>query len=135
MFDGGRMRKIRQEQHITQELLSERLNIHVNTIRRWEQDKQYPDANKLSRLASALNTTVAYLTGETDEPERSAPTETDEKKPEAAPAVPKGKEGTWNRGELYYRFPNGGELRLPDTPENKGLFEKLITQGLSAGKI
>lgn len=75
MFNGSRLRSIRRGQNLTQEELAERLNIHVNTIRRWEQDKQAPDVRKLEALAAALNTTVAYLSGETDDPARSAPAE------------------------------------------------------------
>ena len=72
MFNGSRLRSIRRGQNLTQEELAERLNIHVNTIRRWEQDKQAPDVRKLEALASALNTTVAYLSGETDNPGRAS---------------------------------------------------------------
>ena len=67
MFDGGKLREQREILGISQESLAEKVNVHVNTIRRWEQGKQVPDITKLNRLAEALNTTVAYLSGETSE--------------------------------------------------------------------
>lgn len=67
MFEGSRLREQREILGFSQELLAEKVNVHVNTIRRWEQGKQVPDITKLNRLAEALSTTVAYLSGETNE--------------------------------------------------------------------
>ncbi|MBQ7578589.1 MAG: helix-turn-helix transcriptional regulator [Synergistaceae bacterium] len=66
MFNGKRLREQREILGLSQEKLAERIDVHVNTIRRWEQNKQVPDATKLNLLAEALNTTVAYLSGEND---------------------------------------------------------------------
>lgn len=66
MFNGKRLREQRVILGLSQEKLAEQIDVHVNTIRRWEQDKQVPDATNLSLLAKALNTTVAYLSGEND---------------------------------------------------------------------
>ena len=62
----------RKEKHLKQTDIAEILGVSVDTVRRWEQGKRSPRAEELSRLASALNTTVAYLSGETDNPERAA---------------------------------------------------------------
>jgi SOS-response transcriptional repressor LexA len=51
------------------------LDVKENTVWRWENGKSSPSAPIIVRLASALNTTVAYLSGETDNPARSAPAE------------------------------------------------------------
>ncbi len=67
MFEGSRLKKQRELSRMSQETLADKIEVHVNTIRRWEQGKQVPDANKLDSLATTLNTTVAYLSGETDE--------------------------------------------------------------------
>ena len=67
MFEGSRLREQREVLGMSQEKLAEEVNVHVNTIRRWEQGKQVPDVAKLYLLAGALNTTVAYLSGETSE--------------------------------------------------------------------
>ncbi|MBQ7732484.1 MAG: helix-turn-helix transcriptional regulator [Synergistaceae bacterium] len=65
MSVGEQVRKYREIHHLTQEELADRVNVHVNTIRRWEGDKRSPDAGKLARLATALTTSVACLSGET----------------------------------------------------------------------
>ena len=65
MFDGSRLKGQRELVNMSQERLAEKVDVHVNTIRRWEQNKQSPDVRKLEQLAEALDTSVAYLTGET----------------------------------------------------------------------
>ena len=40
MFEGSRLKQQRATLHISQERLAEYLDVHVNTIRRWEQGKQ-----------------------------------------------------------------------------------------------
>ncbi|MBQ9594524.1 MAG: helix-turn-helix transcriptional regulator [Synergistaceae bacterium] len=66
MFQGSKLREQRELLKVSQEALADKVNVHVNTIRRWEQDKQTPDAKKLALLADALSTSVAHLSGETD---------------------------------------------------------------------
>lgn len=50
--------------------LAEALGVSVDTVRRWEQEKRTPDTNMLQKLAQALDTTTAYLLGETDDSAR-----------------------------------------------------------------
>ncbi|MDO5116572.1 MAG: helix-turn-helix transcriptional regulator [Synergistaceae bacterium] len=51
-----------------QEELARQIEISVDSIRRWEKGNQVPRADELQKLAVALNTSVAYLIGETDDP-------------------------------------------------------------------
>ncbi|MDO5116092.1 MAG: helix-turn-helix domain-containing protein [Synergistaceae bacterium] len=53
-----------------QEELARQIEISVDSIRRWEKGNQVPRADELQKLAVALNTSVAYLIGETDDPAR-----------------------------------------------------------------
>lgn len=55
---------------IKQSELAEMLNVDVSTVSRWENGKNIPSSKVLQNIANALNTTVAYLSGETDNPER-----------------------------------------------------------------
>lgn len=48
--------------------LSRIISVSRQTIVRWEANDTYPDVVLLKKLASALNTSVAYLMGETDDP-------------------------------------------------------------------
>jgi len=65
---GERLKERRRSIHISQECLGEKAGVHANTIRKWEKGQRSPRAEELPALAAALNTSVAYLTGETDNP-------------------------------------------------------------------
>jgi transcriptional regulator with XRE-family HTH domain len=54
----------------SQTMLAQNVDVSMSTVRRWETGDRLPDANELSRLAAALNTSVAYLLGESDFPGR-----------------------------------------------------------------
>ncbi|MCR4819304.1 MAG: XRE family transcriptional regulator [Fretibacterium sp.] len=72
---GARIKAVRKSLGISQEELAEKAGVHHNTIARWEREELDPRRASIVKLASALHTTVAYLTGETDDPARSAPAE------------------------------------------------------------
>lgn len=65
---GTRLKMRRKQIGLSQEQLGELVNFHVNTVRRWENGSRSPDAGTLQEIAKALDTTTAYLLGETDEP-------------------------------------------------------------------
>ncbi|MBQ7263692.1 MAG: helix-turn-helix domain-containing protein [Synergistaceae bacterium] len=66
---GGRIKHYRDQLGLTQEELAHKVGVHVNTIRRWEQGKQSPDARKLASLADAFGTTTAHLLDSGDAPQ------------------------------------------------------------------
>lgn len=69
---GERIKHLRKGKY-TQSELAELIGVHETTIRRWEQGRDRgPDLDALKRIAHALETSVAYLTGETDDPKRYA---------------------------------------------------------------
>jgi transcriptional regulator with XRE-family HTH domain len=65
---GKRIRLLRKKLGITQAELASRLETDGNTVSRWERDKLGVRSDNLSKLAVVLNTSVAYLIGETDNP-------------------------------------------------------------------
>ena len=67
MFLGERLRKIR-EGKFSQEQLAELLNVHNNTVSKWENGSQEPRTKKVIEIAHILKTSTAYLLGETDNP-------------------------------------------------------------------
>lgn len=141
MFEGSRLKQQRSSLHITQEDLAGKLNVHVNTIRRWEKGEQSPDAKKLDYLAEALNTTVAYLSGETDHPQRE--TKHEEK---ISPPVVRDrtvikdpsfvKEGNLigNKNVLVYEV-NGERFILPATKENQSWFRDFMMTAMSTRAV
>lgn len=66
MSIGEKIREARELCHLKQAELAERIDANTVTISRWERNVNVPNSSALKKLASALNTTVAYLSGETD---------------------------------------------------------------------
>jgi len=63
-----RVKELRNGKHLSQEELASLVGVSMHTVFRWEKGERVPDANELTKLAKALDTTVAYLLGETDRP-------------------------------------------------------------------
>ena len=63
---GERIRKCRRELNLSQETLGDIINVHENTIRKWEKGISTPNAIELKNIAEALQTTTGYLCAETD---------------------------------------------------------------------
>ncbi len=60
---------LRKQQNMSQQALADRLFVVRQTVSKWEKGLSVPDADALSRLADALNTTVEALLG-ADLPEK-----------------------------------------------------------------
>ncbi len=114
---GERLKKLREKKY-TQEELAEKMNVHSVTISKWETGAQIPHGSRISELAQILGTTPGYLLGNTDNPDKdSAP----------APVLPEIKP-TGN--DLVYER-NGTRIVLPNTPETRTLFERLVMASMS----
>ena len=61
-----RVKSLRTQQRYSQSQFSNLIGVKPNTIWRWENDKAKPDTETIVKIAKALNTTAAYLLGETD---------------------------------------------------------------------
>ncbi len=103
---GTRIKQARKQAHMTQPELAERIGVHETTIRRWEQERDKgPDINAVNMIADVLKTTPEYLLTETlaDAPENIS-----------------------NKSELIYEWGGKNRLALPNTPETRELFERLV---------
>lgn len=67
---GERIKLVREKKGLKQEKLGELIGAHAVTISRWERGINQPNSDALKRIAHVLETSVAYLTGETDDPKR-----------------------------------------------------------------
>ena len=56
-----RLRELRKKAGLTQEDLAEYVEVHLNTISRWENGVDVPKTLKLKKLANALNVTEDEL--------------------------------------------------------------------------
>lgn len=67
---GDRLTAAREGAALDQAGLAQRLGVHLETLREWEQDLSEPRANRLQMLAGMLNVSIRWLlTGEGDGPE------------------------------------------------------------------
>ena len=58
-----RIKKYREENHITQQELADKLYVSKQAISKWENDKSLPDVSMYPTIASLLNITVDELMG------------------------------------------------------------------------
>ena len=65
---GMRIRKLRQDNNMTQDQLAVRTGISRSTLYRYESSQNLPDSDIIIRLAMVLHTTTDYLLGLDDEP-------------------------------------------------------------------
>ena len=68
MVVGDRIKFLREGLKQSQEELASTIGMHSNTVARWERGELIPRGTSLAKLAQALDTTTAYLLGETDDP-------------------------------------------------------------------
>ena len=124
-----RVKTLRDLRGLSQGDLAQIIGVDVNTIWRWENGRSSP-ARSIQKLAQALDTTTAYLLGETDNPKRYTSrllelvgTDGNESSLIVSKHDAPGGSGAVTR--LIYEQ-DGKRLDLPDTPENRELFEKLV---------
>jgi len=63
-----RLVALRDRRKLTNRKISEELVINENTVGRWVRGETQPNSLHLSQLAEALDTSVDYLLGNTDDP-------------------------------------------------------------------
>ena len=67
MSFGNRLLELRKKYSLTQEKLSEKLEVSRQTISKWESDLSFPETEKLIKLGELFSVTVDYLlTGKMD---------------------------------------------------------------------
>ncbi|MDO5116557.1 MAG: helix-turn-helix domain-containing protein [Synergistaceae bacterium] len=66
----ARLRTLRKENGLSQADFATRIDLSRFTVMDWEKGQKFPDLKILALMAKILNTSVAYLIGETDDPAR-----------------------------------------------------------------
>ena len=107
----------------SQEELAALLKVSYVTVSRWENGAMTPTMKYIPKLAEALNTTSAYLLGDTDDP-RPVNSSVDKVEPvqteinfEPVDKVDTALKTSVDKGTLRYKFSNGQEIEVPNTPE------------------
>lgn len=124
MFAGRKLRESRTALHISQELLAEKLNVHVNTIRRWEQNKQAPDANSLAKISEILGVNLSDLLTDEDRKQNSPMMSEEHARVEETSRY-KNDAGNFvfQKGDLH--------IEVPNTEDNAKWFKEIITRAIS----
>ncbi len=66
------IRRLRQENNLTQVQLADRLGVSYQAVSRWENETTYPDIELLPLIAAVFGVTVDYLLGGTAEDQRQS---------------------------------------------------------------
>ena len=124
MIFGERLKQLREGKY-SQEELADMLHVHNNTISKWENGSQEPRAKKVAELAQILGTTPSYLLGDTDNPDVNAIAQKNEQQIS-------GRDISLDNKAGHLVFRNGDlVVDIPDTPENKTLYWRIIEKVLS----
>ena len=62
---------LRKRNGMTQEALSERINVSRQTVAKWERGESEPDCSSLMRLSTLFNVTIDALVGNVDEDQKT----------------------------------------------------------------
>lgn len=68
MIKGDRVRALRIKHKYTHEQISERLNIAIRMVARYESGEVDPSGDVITRMADLFNVSTDYLLGRTDDP-------------------------------------------------------------------
>ena len=68
LFDYNRFEQLRSAKGITKKFIAQSLGRSSTICQDWKQQKSQPSSTQLSKIAEILDTTPAYLCGETDDP-------------------------------------------------------------------
>lgn len=63
MSTGAIIKKVRKQRNMTQKLLAEKVQVSPQVISNWEREYTTPDSDDIRRLAEALDCSVDYLLG------------------------------------------------------------------------
>ena len=126
-----RLELCRKKAGLSRQHLGELIGVHANTIKKWEYGESSPVSRQLLPLASVLGTTVAYLSGETDTPERSSgevapPHDLDDVTMVSVPTRAGKSHGNPGYGRALVYEHDGERIEIPTTKRGYELFEKLI---------
>lgn len=123
-----RLKEQRIKKRYSQKEISKLVGVESNTVWRWENDRAKPDTETVVKIAQALNTSAAYLLGETDNPTANEQTfglitVTPQGANEDTGLISHITAG--RRNNMYIIKDGERELCMPDNPTGQEIFLKL----------
>ena len=109
----NRLKEYRERAGLTQEQLAEQIGVQRNTVWRWENNRATMKADLLRRLSEILNVEPAILIKSDDTVDRKDD-------PDTQP----------DTNNLVFEWGGGKRLILPNTPETREIFERLVGQAM-----
>lgn len=124
---GEKIKHAREKICMSQEALAEAVGMHTNTIARWERNEVTPRGNSLKKLSQALQVQPSYLLDIDihDENSNISNVKKEHARTNETTSEP------LSPLCLSYTGINGDKLELPDTPQNRELFQFLVTKMMS----
>ena len=114
----------RKESKLTQQEFADKIGVSLMSVVRWENGSRVPNMLLMPKIAEELNTTVGYLMGIED-------TETAEPPKPSEEIPPITGDDKSDANNLVYKWGGGHELRLPNTPETRKLFQEIVMRSMS----
>lgn len=132
MGTGARIKKRRQELHITQSELASMAGMSQSGLSTIESEKNRAMSDNLSAIASALQCSVSYLMGETDDPN----TVSQSAALSASSDIQNDPDGSWALRESLRRDPNRRILfdAAANVPEKDIMTAVRILEAFKEGK-
>ena len=126
---GDRIRNLREKLGKSQEEFAHSINMHPNTIARWERGELTPRGTSIAKIAKALDTSTDYLLGDTDNPSNSVPISivsgNDEASSEFMEKIVKS-----NKMVVYETKNGNGRIFIPVTDDGFRFFQQMISSNL-----
>lgn len=138
-MNGERLRERRKKLGLSGEKVAEALGTTRVTISRWETGTSEPDDKTKLALAKILNTSVAYLIGETNNPNPldmsfEFPVQDLSSAQDVISQDETSKETLHQEKPGYLKFRQGDcYIEVPDTPSNQAWFRDLTASVMMAG--
>lgn len=117
-----RIARLRKERGLNQKEFAKKLNVSVDSVRRWEQGKRSPDVEMLCEIARVLNTTVSYISGETND----ASTVGTQEASETSTSISVSEKAITEKDRALVYEDGGKRFEFPTTPEGYKMFQMLI---------
>ena len=132
-----RLKSRRIEQRYSQDEISKMIGVKGNTVWRWESGRAKPDTETVVKIAQALNTSAAYLLGETNDPTMGEQTKimalsqkvTDETSEQGTPIT------AGRKNNMYIIKDGDREFCMPDNPTGQEIFLKLACSMFNGEKL
>ena len=110
---GDKIMYLRRKADLTQEKLADKIGVSTKTLQHWEAGKYTPKTESIYNIAQALNVPVSELLDDVPEEHTPDPQQSQSQK------------------DLVYEWGGGHRLILPNTPETRAMFERLVMSAMA----